>query len=798
MSVTPVNQKFDDADDQDFIIGEPKKSTSSDLVSSKNQDDDETNFIIGQPGSFSTAEKPKVTATGAPKPKSPLTSAPALANQPPMSWQDSLSKASDKFLPDLKDQFYSIGQALIHPSDTLSAIGQIGSGIRYKLAKATGVQNVDDSSYNIMKQIAKFQKIPQDPNQQQRDEALVNHLINEYSTNFGSEEGFKRAIAEHPAGVLTDLSTLLGGVGGAAKAAGAVGDISSLAKAGQMASQAASMMDPIGVAIKTATGLPIYGARKLAEGTSGLNSYYQKKITEAASSNNPTIRDDFFKFYSGDGDPVEYIQRSDKAAQAMYADELKDFVNQRGALTGNPLFDPIFDAINQAKSQVNQYAGSKEFAKAREAIDAAQDLVNSRYFSSDPASKSMEGLNTLKQSIYDLKEDFNNPTAQRHLDSIYHGVKKSLTDANPKYADLMERYQDLKNGINDAKKLLAIGNKGGATQAMMKGIKAANSANGINVLERLAQYDPSIPYMLAGHAANPATAGWLRTALDLGAGITLGREIHPLAGVATAISGSPRAVGAINYAAGVPGRVLSPKGLYYSGAVGQEAAPDQKYVQPEQSDVANPEEEAEPGSFNSAFNWLINHEGEEYGIDSNGYGAKFGINQQAHPDVDVKNLSKDEAKQIYKNKYWDEINGDQLNKDDPKMALAGFDMAATAGPETAKRLLKESGGDINKFYALRQKYLNLISKEKITKGPASEDEVRNSWNRRGQEILNFSKGGRIERKSGGRVDNVQPLVDELMRKFKQAKKVTDKTTEPLLDQPDDAIVKALKVAQDAI
>jgi hypothetical protein len=42
-------------------------------------------------------------------------------------------------------------------------------------------------------------------------------------------------------------------------------------------------------------------------------------------------------------------------------------------------------------------------------------------------------------------------------------------------------------------------------------------------------------------------------------------------------------------------------------------------------------------------------------------------------------------------------------------------------------------------------------------------------------------GGRIERKSGGRVDNIQPLVDELMRKFKQAKKVTDKTTEPLLE-----------------
>lgn len=84
----------------------------------------------------------------------------------------------------------------------------------------------------------------------------------------------------------------------------------------------------------------------------------------------------------------------------------------------------------------------------------------------------------------------------------------------------------------------------------------------------------------------------------------------------------------------------------------------------------------------------------------------------------------------------------------------------------------------------------------------SQDKIY-SWEDMGipdqaQQSAPRANGGRIERKSGGRVDNVQPLVDELMRKFKQAKKVTDKTTEPLLDQPDDAIVKALKVAQDAI
>ena len=61
-------------------------------------------------------------------------------------------------------------------------------------------------------------------------------------------------------------------------------------------------------------------------------------------------------------------------------------------------------------------------------------------------------------------------------------------------------------------------------------------------------------------------------------------------------------------------------------------------------------------------------------------------------------------------------------------------------------------------------------------------------------------GGRITRASGGKVSDadVDRLVDRLINSVKAAKKVTDKTTEPLLKQPDEAIVKALEVAQRAI
>ena len=58
-----------------------------------------------------------------------------------------------------------------------------------------------------------------------------------------------------------------------------------------------------------------------------------------------------------------------------------------------------------------------------------------------------------------------------------------------------------------------------------------------------------------------------------------------------------------------------------------------------------------------------------------------------------------------------------------------------------------------------------------------------------------SRGGRA---SGGKVDRHEELVGRLMRKADEAKRATNKTTEPLLKAPDEAIVRALDVAQQAI
>lgn len=59
-------------------------------------------------------------------------------------------------------------------------------------------------------------------------------------------------------------------------------------------------------------------------------------------------------------------------------------------------------------------------------------------------------------------------------------------------------------------------------------------------------------------------------------------------------------------------------------------------------------------------------------------------------------------------------------------------------------------------------------------------------------------GGRAAYKSGGAVTDIEPLVRNLMNRAQQAKKITNKTTEPLLNAHDDAIASALATAQKAI
>ena len=98
------------------------------------------------------------------------------------------------------------------------------------------------------------------------------------------------------------------------------------------------------------------------------------------------------------------------------------------------------------------------------------------------------------------------------------------------------------------------------------------------------------------------------------------------------------------------------------------------------------------GSFEFAFTKVTSsHVEGGFSNDKNdpGGATKFGISQRSYPNVDIKNLTLDQAKAIYRADYWDAIKGDELP--DPLSHLA-FDAAVNQGVDPARRLMQEALG----------------------------------------------------------------------------------------------------------
>ncbi|NOZ68014.1 MAG: secretion activating protein [Deferribacteres bacterium] len=68
--------------------------------------------------------------------------------------------------------------------------------------------------------------------------------------------------------------------------------------------------------------------------------------------------------------------------------------------------------------------------------------------------------------------------------------------------------------------------------------------------------------------------------------------------------------------------------------------------------------------------------------------TRFGISKRWHPDVDIKNLTIERAKEIYRREYWDKLNLDLV--ENQRIAEEIFDTAVNTSPRKAGRFLQEA------------------------------------------------------------------------------------------------------------
>lgn len=95
-------------------------------------------------------------------------------------------------------------------------------------------------------------------------------------------------------------------------------------------------------------------------------------------------------------------------------------------------------------------------------------------------------------------------------------------------------------------------------------------------------------------------------------------------------------------------------------------------------------------TFDEAFDRLIDHEG-GYVNDPKDPGGetKFGISKRQYPGLDIKNLTREDARLIYGSDYWGRARCDELL---PSVAYQVFDGAVNSGIENSVRWLQRALG----------------------------------------------------------------------------------------------------------
>ena len=99
----------------------------------------------------------------------------------------------------------------------------------------------------------------------------------------------------------------------------------------------------------------------------------------------------------------------------------------------------------------------------------------------------------------------------------------------------------------------------------------------------------------------------------------------------------------------------------------------------------------EQDRFQQAVEVVLKHEG-GYVNDPTDPGGEtnFGISRRSYPDLDIRNLTREQAIEIYRQDFWERWGYDRIR--DLAVATKVFDMAVNMGPKRAHTLLQQALG----------------------------------------------------------------------------------------------------------
>ena len=676
-------------------------------------------------------------------------------DEPELTLGQSLQQAGHNFVPSAIAAGKSMVGAVTNPSETWNAIKGIGTGLGSQLYGALGGQ--------------------QDPEEKENNEQLAKALEDHYAQAYGSWKGFKKNLATDPFSTAMDLSIpISGGVGAATKAGLLTG------KAAEIAATAARLSNPVNAALAVAKNVvsnPV--TRAFQAGATGVPMSLLKAAKVAGESTNPEVRTAFTTFAKGQGDPSELLVAAQNAYGDIRAAKSADYLAGKGNLANSPVdLDSILKEIQNLRDTKLQYAGPDvaQFDKANEVLDTLEKRVRGYQAA---GKTSLHDVDILKQSIWD--DSYGLPKgseAHNTVKNIYNATKNAISAVDPEYSKLMESYQEGLSKLKDIQNSLGVGNNATATGAIAKMLRATKTSAGSNLLSELTSKDPRLTAMLAGTAINP----WLRPGMIgqiEGYGVPVLAMTNPsylphLAGVA--LASSPRVAGKLNYAAGRIPQALKDVTYpaYLASQAREENAPS--------GDMSGGPSNASQGDQSLTKNVINKNPGNimdsEFAKRQPGYVGSDG--QFAVFDKPENGYSAQKTLlSSYGSEGRDTIDA-IINKWSPSNASGNTpESTEHYKSEVAKRL------GIGIHDHLNMSDPNVL--DALSKAMANFEGDKRA-----------ATGGRIGRASGGRIMNHRSEAENLIRLADKTKKALNNSTESLLAVPDEAVTKALSIANEAI
>lgn len=449
--------------------------------------------------------------------------------------------------------------------ETAQSLGQIGYGLA---SKAEGA-------------VAPYFGYKQDPEKKAQDEALVDTMKQYYTERYGTEGGIKKAIAEEPASVLSDISLPLTGLGGIARKAPGV-----LGKTGKIAETAGALATPVvGPAM---AGLA--GAEMLRDfGLGSIGALGETSASALAEARKATgeLNPDFWRSYHGDISDQQLV-KDVRSAIAQKAKEKSDsYVAQMQQVTGGSLNPLSYNAVNKAladTSKIYQYGRNKTVIDrpAEAAAKSVETLLQNWQANQGPEYHNIAGFDVLKKQLDKLhgayKDAGYGDAADKVIGSVRQAVYDTIHKENPEYAKVMEDYQTKQKHIDDLYKELSAGRRSATGTTLRKLIGASKSGRKAELVAELSELDPSLSAKIAGKEVSEAQAAHsgrhgfskgdiMRTLTGL-ASAAGAFQIHPLLGVgALAPFATPERAARLASASGIPEIPLRAVKKYAPGAI---------------------------------------------------------------------------------------------------------------------------------------------------------------------------------------------------------------------------------------